>query len=97
MKNSCKKIFGFLTAVIVTASLFGCTTEKPQNIGSETSTENSADTTEATEEVTEKATEKATDAPKNTVKRVYNELFPTGTNPQNTVILPQKSSLTAKL
>lgn len=75
MKNSCKKIFGFLTAVIVTASFVGCTTEKPQNIGSETSTENSADTTEATEEVTEKATEKATDAPKNTVKRAYNELF----------------------
>lgn len=75
MKNSCKKIFGFLTAVIVTASLFGCAAEKPQNIGSETSTENSADTTEATEEVTEKATEKATDAPKNTVKRAYNELF----------------------
>ena len=55
MKNSCKKIFGFLTAVIVTASFVGCTTEKPQNISSETSTENSADTTEATEEITEKA------------------------------------------
>ena len=55
MKKSYKKIFGFLTAVIVTASLFGCATEKPQNIGSETSTENSADTTEATEEITEKA------------------------------------------
>ncbi len=75
MKNSCKKIFGFLTAVIVTASFVGCTTEKTQNISSETSTENSADTTEATEKVTEKATEKATDAPKNTVKRAYNELF----------------------
>lgn len=75
MKKSCKKIFGFLTAVIVTASFVGCTTEKPQNIGSETSTENSADTTKATEEVTEKATEKATDAPKSTVKRAYNELF----------------------
>ncbi len=77
MKNSrlLKKHFGFLTAFLVTASLAGCSTDKPQNSSSEASTEEVTTSAETTAEATKatKAAEHATVT--NSVRKPYYELF----------------------
>ncbi len=77
MKNSrlLKKHFGFLTAFLVTASLAGCSTDKPQNSSSEAPTEEVTTSAETAAEATKttEATEHTTVA--NTVRKPYNELF----------------------
>ncbi len=78
MKNSglLKKSFGFLTAALLTASLAGCSTEKPQNSEADAPAEEVSVSAETTAEATEKTTEtESKSTAVNTVRKPYNELF----------------------
>ena len=70
------KSFGFLTAALLTASLAGCSTEKPQNSETDAPAEEVSVSAETTTEATEKTTEtESKSTAVNTVRKPYNELF----------------------
>lgn len=78
MKNSelFEKSFGFLTAALLTVSLVGCSTEKPQNSDVDAPAEEVSVSAETTAQATENTTEaEEKSAAVNTVRKPYNELF----------------------